>query len=156
MLASRSFSRALPRWLSKSSVRCAQRPISTIHRSSLLQHPWKVAPRPTYAAFSTSGSVWEGEGEGRHRLVEESFAGLIMDSSVDQELSAKIESELRMEKDIRDSDQYPSNVQDYLDNSPFEVRYRRETQMENTDGRQLHDTPGQEEVVLTRKYGDET
>lgn len=44
-----------------------------------------------------------------------------MISAVDQELSAKIESELHMEKDIRDSEQYPGNVQDYLDNSPFEV-----------------------------------
>ena len=56
------------------------------------------------------------------RLVEESFAGL-MRSSVDQELSAKIESELQMEKDIRDSDEYPASVQDYLDSSPFEVGY---------------------------------
>ena len=53
-------------------------------------------------------------------LVEESFAGL-MRSSVDQELSAKIESELRMEKEIRDLEQYPPSVQDYLDNSPFKV-----------------------------------
>lgn len=44
-----------------------------------------------------------------------------------------------MEKDIRDSEQYPANVQEYLDNSPFE----------------LHDTPGQEEVVMTRQFGDE-
>ena len=56
------------------------------------------------------------------RLVEESFAGL-MHSSVDQELSAKIESELRMEKDIRDSEQYPLNVQEYLDSSSFKVGY---------------------------------
>lgn len=56
------------------------------------------------------------------RLVGESFAGL-MRSSVDQELSAKFESELQMEKDIRDSDEYPASVQDYLDNSSFEVGY---------------------------------
>lgn len=42
---------------------------------------------------------------------------------MDQELSAKIESELQMEKDIRDSEQYPATVQEYLDNSPFEVRF---------------------------------
>ena len=41
--------------------------------------------------------------------------------SVDQELSAKIESEIQMEKDIRDSEQYPTRVQEYLDSSPFEV-----------------------------------
>ena len=44
-----------------------------------------------------------------------------MHCSVDQELSAKIESELQMEKDIRDSEQYPARVQEYLDSSPFEV-----------------------------------
>ena len=42
---------------------------------------------------------------------------------MDQELSAKIEAELQMEKDIRDSEQYPPTVQEYLDNSPFEVGY---------------------------------
>ncbi|KAL9122051.1 MAG: hypothetical protein Q9187_001398 [Circinaria calcarea] len=59
--------------------------------------------------------------------------------SVDQELSAKFESELQLEKEMRDTDELPANVKDFLDNSPFE----------------LHDTPGQEEVVLTRTFGDE-
>ncbi|MCJ1297343.1 hypothetical protein MMC08_000129 [Hypocenomyce scalaris] len=45
-----------------------------------------------------------------------------------------------MEKEIRDSDELPETVRDYLDNGPFE----------------LHDTPGQEEVTLTRNYGNET
>lgn len=34
----------------------------------------------------------------------------------------------------------PTSVKDYLENGPFEVI----------------DTPGQEEVVLTRQFGDET
>lgn len=59
---------------------------------------------------------------------------------MDQELSAKIESELQLEKEMRDSEKLPSSLQDYLDSSSFE----------------LHDTPGQEEVVLTRKFGDES
>ncbi|KAL8873439.1 MAG: hypothetical protein Q9174_001087 [Haloplaca sp. 1 TL-2023] len=59
---------------------------------------------------------------------------------VDQELAAKFESELRMEKETRDSDTLPPNIQGFLDDSPF----------------QLEDTPGQEEVFLTRKFGDET
>ena len=41
---------------------------------------------------------------------------------VDQELSAKLESELQMEKDMRDSDEFPESIKDYLDNGPFEVR----------------------------------
>lgn len=40
---------------------------------------------------------------------------------VDQELSAKIESELQMEKEMRDSETLPSSLQDYLDSSSFEV-----------------------------------
>lgn len=41
---------------------------------------------------------------------------------VDQELSAKLESELEMEKDMRDSEELPESIRDYLDNGPFEVR----------------------------------
>ncbi|KAL8844304.1 MAG: hypothetical protein Q9176_001214 [Flavoplaca citrina] len=58
----------------------------------------------------------------------------------DPELSAKLESELRVERDTRDSDTLPSALQNYLDSSPFK----------------LEDKPGQEEVALTRKFGDES
>ena len=40
---------------------------------------------------------------------------------MDQELSAKIESELQLEREMRDSEMLPSNLQDYLDSSSFEV-----------------------------------
>ncbi|KAI4161049.1 MAG: hypothetical protein LQ342_005212 [Letrouitia transgressa] len=60
--------------------------------------------------------------------------------AVDQELSAKIESELQVEKETRDSEQLPASIKDFLDNSDF----------------QLEDAPGQEEVVLKRKFGDES
>lgn len=40
---------------------------------------------------------------------------------VDQELSAKFESELRIENETRDSESLPANIQDFLDNSAFEV-----------------------------------
>ena len=43
-------------------------------------------------------------------------------ATVDQELSAKVESELRIEKETRDSDTLPAEIQDFLDNSPFKVR----------------------------------
>ena len=58
---------------------------------------------------------------------------------MDQELSAKLQSEFQLEKEMRDTAELPPNVQDFLDNSPFE----------------LHDTPGQEEVNLTSTFGDE-
>lgn len=41
--------------------------------------------------------------------------------AVDQELSAKIESELQLEKDTRDSDKTPSTISDYIDSSAFEA-----------------------------------
>lgn len=42
--------------------------------------------------------------------------------AVDQELSAKIESELQVEKETRDSEQLPASIKDFLDNSDFQVR----------------------------------
>lgn len=39
----------------------------------------------------------------------------------DQELSAKLESELTSEKESRDSSQLPPAMQEYLDSSSFEV-----------------------------------
>ena len=40
---------------------------------------------------------------------------------MDQELSAKIEYELQLEREMRDSEKLPISLQDYLDNSAFEV-----------------------------------
>lgn len=40
---------------------------------------------------------------------------------------------------MRDPDAFPAHLKEYLDNSPFA----------------LEDTPGKEEVVMTRKFGDE-
>lgn len=42
-------------------------------------------------------------------------------SLVDQELVAKLDSELAVEKEIRDSEQLPPNIQDFLDTSSFKV-----------------------------------
>ncbi|KAI1497278.1 suaprga1-like protein [Biscogniauxia marginata] len=61
-------------------------------------------------------------------------------NEVDQELSSKLESELQFEHEIKDKDHVPASVKDFLENSPFELK----------------DTPGTEDVVLTRKFGDET
>jgi len=44
-----------------------------------------------------------------------------------------------MENEMKDSEGVPTSVKDYIENGPFEV----------------HDVPGQEEVVLTRQFGDE-
>jgi complement component 1 Q subcomponent-binding protein len=54
-------------------------------------------------------------------------------------LVAKLESEIQMENEMSDEGGIPTSVKDYLENGPFEIL----------------DTPGQEEVVLTRQFGDE-
>lgn len=43
------------------------------------------------------------------------------ESAVDQELVAKLDSELAIEKEIRESEQLPPNIQDFLDTSFFKV-----------------------------------
>ncbi|RYP11268.1 hypothetical protein DL765_007820 [Monosporascus sp. GIB2] len=60
-------------------------------------------------------------------------------SEVDEELSVKLESELQFEKEVKDNN-VPASVKDFLENSPFELK----------------DTPGMEDVYLTRKFGNET
>lgn len=61
------------------------------------------------------------------------------EGEVNGELAAKIDSELAMEKEMRDPDSMPEHLKEYLDNSPFKIQ----------------DTAGQEEVILMRTFGDE-
>ncbi|KXJ90174.1 mitochondrial glyco protein [Microdochium bolleyi] len=94
----------------------ASRTTATLLRSS-------AAPlRTTTKAFSTTALRWAPAGE------------------VDEELSAKLESELQFEGELKEAEQVPASVKDFLDNSPFK----------------LQDTPGKEDVVLTRQFGNET
>lgn len=58
----------------------------------------------------------------------------------DEELIAKLESELQLEAGMKDADEVPISVKDFLENTPFKIT----------------DNVGEEEVVLTRKFGDET
>lgn len=59
---------------------------------------------------------------------------------MDEELSVKLESEIEFEGQMKENEQLPASVKDFLENSPFE----------------LQDTPGKEDVTLTRKFGNET
>jgi complement component 1 Q subcomponent-binding protein len=63
----------------------------------------------------------------------------LISSKVNDELAAKLESELSLEKEMRDPDAIPGHLKEYLDNSPFKIE----------------DINGKEEVVLTRSFGDE-
>lgn len=59
---------------------------------------------------------------------------------VDEELVLKLESELNLEKEVTEPEEVPQIVSEFLQNSSFKV----------------NDKPGQEEVELIRKFGDET
>ncbi|KAG6182527.1 hypothetical protein E4U24_005343 [Claviceps purpurea] len=56
----------------------------------------------------------------------------------DDELAAKLESEIQVEQETK-SEQQPASIKDFLANSPFE----------------LVDTPGEETVKLVREFGKE-
>lgn len=44
-----------------------------------------------------------------------------------------------MENEMKEADPTPASIAEYLENGPFKIE----------------DVPGQEDVVLTRKFGDE-
>lgn len=48
---------------------------------------------------------------------------MLKNMAVDQELSAKIQSELDMERETRDSDKVPARISEYLESSSFEVGF---------------------------------
>lgn len=59
---------------------------------------------------------------------------------VDDELVAKLDSEISMEQEMKENSEVPQSVREYLENGPFEIQ----------------DVEGSEEVVLTRTYGEES
>ena len=121
--------RALSRAVPKSSFRqFSSRSLSTAQRPSLFQTSLRaaVAKPTTYRAFTTSPFRYEPAGQGQPsdtilgalRNVDELFA-------VDTELSAKLEQELSLEKESKDPEQLPEALQDFVENSGFEVRCSR-------------------------------
>ncbi|KAM6479021.1 mitochondrial glycoprotein [Trichoderma sp. SZMC 28011] len=120
MFSLRTIARSAPRTVSRAAG--ASLRSSAIARSSFARTP-AIKLLPTRAAaFSTTV----------RRSKED-------DIEVDEALSAKLESEIQIEEDIKANEQQPTSIKDFLDNSPFE----------------LIDTPGQEVVKLTRSYGEE-
>ncbi|GAB7351369.1 hypothetical protein MBLNU459_g2052t1 [Dothideomycetes sp. NU459] len=120
MLSLRSIARQLPRSaarLSAAAARPAQRP-AQLQSLSLAWRP--AVARTGGASFSTS------------------FVRRSDIDSANEELAAKLNSEIVLETDQQD-DSYRENIKEYLENSDF----------------QIEDTAGQEEVHLTRTYGDE-
>ncbi|KAF9873497.1 hypothetical protein CkaCkLH20_08956 [Colletotrichum karsti] len=117
MLSIRSIARSAPRTLTRltaTSLRQTARPSAFVKASS-----WSGLQ--SASAFSSSAFRNTTAGE------------------TDAELVAKLDSEIQFEDEVKQNEQLPASVKDFIDNSPFE----------------LHDTPGQEEVKLTRKFGEE-
>ncbi|KAF4970292.1 hypothetical protein FZEAL_10077 [Fusarium zealandicum] len=115
MFSARLVARSAPRAVARLALRQSARPSTFIKASSL------SALRPARAAFSTS--------------VFRSAAG----GETDGELSAKLDSEIQIENDMKANEQEPASIKDFINNSAFE----------------LVDTPGQEVVKLVRNFGDE-
>lgn len=116
MMSLRTAARSAPRFLSK-AVRPATRTTSLLSSST---QSVRVA-RQTSAAFSTSVFRRAAAGE------------------VDEELSAKLASEIEYENDVKENEPLPASIKDFLENGPFEIQ----------------DVPGKEEVTLTRTFGNE-
>lgn len=112
MFAARALARAAPRTVSR---------LSAVARPSTLLRTQCAPARSQASAFSTA-------------LLRRAPAG-----TVDAELSAKLNSEIAFEAEMKENDAQPVSVKDFLDNGPFEVQ----------------DTPGMQDVVLTRTYGNE-
>ncbi|KAK1248413.1 hypothetical protein MKX08_006633 [Trichoderma sp. CBMAI-0020] len=122
MLFVRNLTRAAPRTLSRTAA-ASLRPSAFARPNTLIKSPTIKALLPTrVAAFSTTV----------RRSQED-------DVDVDVALSAKLDSEIQIEEDIKVNEQQPASIKDFLDNSPFE----------------LVDTPGQEVVKLTRSFNEE-
>lgn len=119
----RSLARAAPRAISRASSTSPIARFQQTGRTLLKNTRTPTFLRPQQAsAFSTSV-----------------FRRSAAESETDEELSAKLASEIEFEEDVKDQDPVPPSVKDFLQNGPFEIQ----------------DTLGKEEVVLTRNYGNE-
>ncbi|KAK5995618.1 Mitochondrial acidic MAM33-like protein [Cladobotryum mycophilum] len=123
MLSIRTLARSAPRTLTRvasASLRQSARPSAFVKSSTI-----SALRSSTAAAFSTTSVARR--------------AAAATESELDDELSAKLESEIQIEEDIKANEQQPASIKDFLENTPFE----------------LIDTPGQEVVKLTRSFGEE-
>ncbi|KAI0189116.1 mitochondrial glycoprotein [Xylaria flabelliformis] len=122
MMSLRAVARSAPRTLTRLSSTAA-RQARVAQPSSLLRTAWAPLRTPQLAATFSSTS-WRQAPE----------------NEVDQELLAKLESELQFESQMKESEVIPASVKDFMENSPYELK----------------DEPGKEDVYLVRKFGNET
>lgn len=117
MLSIRTLARSAPRQLGRLSAATA-RPATLLRTTSSINSIGRVQRA---SAFSTSTFRRAAAGE------------------TDGELAAKLDSELQFEEEVKQNEQVPASVKDFLENSPFEIE----------------DIAGKEDVKLVRKFGDE-
>ncbi|KAI5863886.1 mitochondrial glycoprotein [Durotheca rogersii] len=123
MMSLRAVARSAPRTLTRFS--------STAMRQSRAAQPISLLKSTSWAPYRSSqfASAFSTSQFRRAPAPE-----------VDGELSAKLESELHFEADMKEHTPTPASITDFLDNSPFK----------------LEDVDGKEDLVLTRKFGNET
>ncbi|OAA73317.1 regulatory protein SUAPRGA1 [Cordyceps fumosorosea ARSEF 2679] len=117
-------------------ARSAPRTITRMAAASMRQG---VVARPLAATSVARTSGFQMLRAGAASSFSTTAGRRAADGETDDELSAKIESEIQIEEEMKAGEQEPSSVKDFIDNSPFE----------------LIDTPGQEVVKLVRTFGEE-
>ncbi|CAJ2509219.1 Uu.00g142450.m01.CDS01 [Anthostomella pinea] len=122
MMSIRAVARSVPRTLTRLSSTALRQSRAARPSSQLLKSSWTPFRTSQFtSAFSTTPFRQSAN------------------SAVDEELSVKLESELQFEGELKESEQVPASVKDFLENSPFELK----------------DTSGKEDVFLTRTYENE-
>ncbi|ENI03717.1 hypothetical protein COCC4DRAFT_82394 [Bipolaris maydis ATCC 48331] len=119
MLSLRNLARSVPRSVARFSTK-AVRPQTALRQTAAFQPAWTAAVPRLTASFSMSAARRE-------------------DSGINEELVAKLQSEIAMEESMKEDEDLSANIKEYLENSPFEIE----------------DQDGNQEVVLTRTYNDE-
>ncbi|KAK3319820.1 mitochondrial glycoprotein [Cercophora scortea] len=127
MMSLRSIARSAPRALTRASASTVVcRSQAAIRTSSLAAFRTQSAALRPQQASTFSTSIFR--------------SSAATSSETDEELSLKLASEIEFEQDVKENEPVPASVKDFLENGPFKI----------------HDTPGKEEVVLTRTFGNET
>ncbi|KAK4676045.1 Mitochondrial acidic protein mam33 [Podospora pseudoanserina] len=118
MMSLRAIARAAPRVLARPST---LRPAVVRTAAATAARPSFSITQKASAAFSTSALRRAPAGE------------------VDEELAAKLSSELEFETSVKEGETLPASIKDFLENGQFELK----------------DVPGQQDVFLTRNFGNE-
>jgi len=113
--------RSAPRALARASTASTLSRFQRTPASLLAARPSSLLRTQQASAFSTS-------------LFRRSAS-----NEVDEEVLAKLASEIEYETDVKQNEPVPASIKDFLENSPFKIE----------------DVLGKEDVLLTRKYGDE-